>query len=182
MSTLRKIAEAKKERIRAAADRQIAEIDSDLEKLEALAAKYGLSVVEPVPTHENMPEAPEATEPSVPSPPPVGNGNGLHITEAEALAQIASALAVLSSDASISKRARTATKAYIRAKNRPVPLAELDQALTASGVQFELNSPRSVLSAVLGQDRELRSISRSLGWWFSEEPLPITRPTRRLFS
>lgn len=179
MSSLRKIAEAKKERIRAAADRQIAEIDSDLENLEQLAAKYGLSVVEAAPVNENEPEPTAAElEPEAAPPQSAANGsNGLHMTEDNALALIANALAALDRNASVSRRARAAAKAYIRAKNRSVPLAQLGDALTASGVQF---GSRGVLSAMLGQDPELRSISRSQGWWFANEPQPSI--PRRLLS
>ncbi len=50
MSNLQKIAEAKKANIRADAERKVAEIDHDMEELERLTSKYGLSVTPPAET------------------------------------------------------------------------------------------------------------------------------------
>lgn len=46
MSSLRKMLETRKANIMAEAERKVAEIDRDIEQLERLTAKYGLSVTE----------------------------------------------------------------------------------------------------------------------------------------
>lgn len=180
MSTLRKIAEAKKQNIRSAAEQQIAEVDKELDTLERLAAKYGLAVVD-VPAAEAEPSTPSPDAIALAAAPATANGN-LHMTEADALTHIASAVAVLGAGASITKRARAGAKAYIRAKQRPAMLAELDRVLTSCGIRFESESPRSVLSAILGQDDELLSLGRDSGWWLRElgDPPPRGNIVRRI--
>jgi len=180
MSTLQKIAEAKKARILAEAHQKAAEVDRDMENLERLAAKYGLSVTTED-TGETManilkdssqkPEAEQRGE-RVASPPQT-NGNGILLTTPSHLI-LGDMLGELG-DASVTRRARVAAKAYIRAKNRPVRLAELDQVLTENGIRFESDTPRNTLSAVLGQDPELYSISREQGWWIKGLPQPEIR-------
>ncbi len=63
MSTLRKMAEAKKARIMAEAEREAAQVDRDMEQLEQLAAKYGLSVTEPAPETMQAAEPPPEAVP-----------------------------------------------------------------------------------------------------------------------
>ena len=156
MSTLRKMAEAKKARIMAEAEREAAQVDRDMEQLEQLAAKYGLSVTEPAPeTMQAAEPPPEADTEGVRTgllrrrfPPRATNGATADAILEEALKDVA--------DASVTKRARVAAVAYIRAKKRPVPLAELDEVLVAKEIRFEVgNSRESTLSAVLGQDPAL---------------------------
>lgn len=157
MSTLRKMAEARKAAILGNAERQAAEVDREMEELERLASKYGLSV----------------TAPAVPAGKPIGTIGlqpGMNALEAILVAVHDSLLAF--QDASITKRARVAATAYIRAKNKPVLLAELCDALEQNGVKFQGETPRSTLSAILGQDPGLYSISRSKGWWLKGVPVP----------
>ena len=171
MSNLQKIAEAKKANIRADAERKVAEIDHDMEELERLTSKYGLSVTPPAET-----ASPAKLQESATSQLANFNGNLLTAPSQSIIARIMAEHE--QENASITKRARLAASAYIREKKRPVPLAELDEALTANGIQFELALPRNTLSAVLGQDPNLYSISRDRGWWLKdlgEPPEPMRR-------
>jgi hypothetical protein len=191
MSSLRKIAEAKKANIRADAERRAAEVDRDMENLEILTAKYGLALVDPsIATAQAVevvePDQEEAGEIGVeidigthdtPQAPINGvslgaHGNGNGVVPPIGGVIMARILQDGLGDASVTKRARAAADAYIRARNRPVPLFELDEALAANGIRFESDSPRSVLSAVLGQDPNLYSISRDQGWWLRDLGLP----------
>lgn len=177
MSSLRKIAELKKARILADAQARAAQVDQDMEKLEQLAEKYGLTVSEPTESAstELLPLAHEDDEAAPVQPAMNGNGS----TIAPIFSVVSEALQG-ATDASMTKRARIAAEAYIRARKRPVPLAELDRALSAHGIQFESDMPRNTLSAILGQADNLYSISRDQGWWIKDLPLPEIR--RRLLS
>ena len=154
MSDFRKLAEAKKAEIRREAEQREAQVDADLKKLEELAAKYGLAVT-----------APEAAQGSPVQPDWLGalvdNKNRL-----EAL------VALNTNNASTSARAKQMAEAYIRSKKRPVLLGELHTWLESQGVKFDGDTPRSTLSAVLGQAPNLYSISRSKGWWLKGVPEP----------
>jgi hypothetical protein len=162
------MAEVQKANIRSEADRKIAEIDHDMEELERLTAKYGLSVGEPSPASTEQTGTQPVRNGIVvrrPIPRQSLNPGGTLTTNsailvADALKQVA--------EASVTKRARVAAAAYIREKKRPVPLAELDAVLTANGIKFDSETPRNTLSAVLGQDPTLCSLGRDRGWWLSE--------------
>jgi hypothetical protein len=174
MSSLRKIAEAKKANIRADAERKVAEIDHDMEELERLTSKYGLSVTPPTEAEKDASPA-EPKESAMSQLANINKRNGSLLTT-PSHSIIAEVMADLEK-ASITKRARVAAAAYIREKKRPVPLAELDEALVANGIQFESEMPRNTLSAVLGQDPNLYSISRDRGWWLKDlgEPPEVIR-------
>ncbi len=180
MSSLRKIAEAQKASILAEAERKAAEIDRDMEQLEQLTAKYGLLVTEPDTGGGNAAEV--ATSESAPTQSrgfvirnPKSNGASLLTARSDDIVtQIMAEVLKDVPDASITKRARVAAAAYIRQKKRPVPLAELDAVLTANGIKFESDTPRNTLSAVLGQDPNLRSLGRDRGWWLPELGDPPT--------
>jgi hypothetical protein len=196
MSSLRKIAEAKKANIRADAERRAAEVDRDMENLEILTAKYGLALVDPsIATAQAIevvePDQEEAGEIGVevdisthdtPQAPINGvslgaHGNGNGVVPPIGGVIMARILQDGLGDASVTKRARAAADAYIRARKRPVPLSELDEALAANGIRFESDNSRSVLSAVLGQVPNFYSISRDRGWWLRDlgEPPPMRR-------
>lgn len=57
----------------------------------------------------------------------------------------------------------------VREHQKPVPLGDLCDALTAAGVVIGGNDPKANLSAKLGQSSELISL-RKLGWWIKGEP------------
>jgi hypothetical protein len=181
MSTLRKMLEAKKANILEEAQRKAAEIDHDMEELERLTGKYGLSI--------SQPAVENAVAPTVDVDVVVTDEAGrAHILEAKnrqgaetitfLIGSITDALRSVE-DASLTRRARVAAKAYIRAKNKPIPLAELDEVLIESGIKFESDTPRNTLSAVLGQDPELYSVSRDQGWWLKGTPIPEPEIKRR---
>jgi hypothetical protein len=66
-----------------------------------------------------------------------------------------------------SAHARAAAEAVIRELNRPVPLAELYEAIEARGVPLGGKFPSRQLSSILSQARTL--ISTEHGWWIADE-------------
>jgi hypothetical protein len=153
MSSLRKMAEARKAAIRKKAEAEAAEIDRELAELERISAKYGLSVTEP-------PQPAKAEPVDKPA-------NAL----ASLITTVGETLTVMS-NASLTAKARAAAEAYIRSKNQPVTLGELHDMLERNGVKFVGESPRNTLSAILGQTPSLYSISRDKGWWLKDVPVP----------
>lgn len=157
MSSLRKMLEAKKEKILADAQERAAEIDRDMEQLERLTAKYNLSVAEPASNQEQ-------------------SGRTMNLVDgiiaAQELYETIQKAVLHINNASITKRARVAAEAYIRAKNKPVPLNELFEVLKQNGIVFQSENPKNTLSAVLGQGQNLYSVSRDTGWWISGVELP----------
>lgn len=152
MSSLRKMAEAKKAAILADAQKRAAEIDREMAELERLTAKYGLSVTEP-PQAESPKTVPAAQAITA-----VMQGVG------EVLAAMV--------NASVTAKAKAVSEAYIRAKNEPVTLGELHEMLERNDIKFAGDTPRNTLSAILGQTPTLYSISRDKGWWLKGVPLP----------
>lgn len=57
----------------------------------------------------------------------------------------------------------------IRERQRPIPLGDLCDALTADGIVIGGNDPKANLSAKLGQSDDLISL-RGHGWWIKGEP------------
>jgi hypothetical protein len=188
------MAENKKARILADAQKAASEVDRDIEELERLSAKYGLAVSDPTVGAEAAKElsiAETAVTGNASAAPrertsiisrlmdlnePKTNGHGTLTAPAEVLAEdiFRDALKDVAS-ASMTKRARIAAEAYIRAKNRPIPFAELYDVLTEQGIVFNSNTPRNTLNAVLGQHSNLCSLSRDQGWWIKDTPVPIKR-------
>jgi hypothetical protein len=181
MSNLRKALEAKKADILSEAQQRAAEIDNDIEQLERLTAKYGLSVIEPSTSHDTGVESEQRTEQTdhpmrrnVAAALADLNGNGTAHPVEHVVHTFDEALKAMY-NASVTKRARVAAEAYIREKNRPVPLGELYKVLADNGIEFQSDTPRNTLSAVLGQTDNLYSISRGQGWWIKDLPLPEIR-------
>jgi hypothetical protein len=154
MPNPRKLAEQKKAQIRAKAEREIAEVDRDMEALEQIAAKYGFEIVE--------------------KPAPGTPWSEMGMAEALDLA-LQAAL-----PGSITKNSIAEAESMIRERNRPVPLSEVFERLAAKNMIFNSKEPKSTLSAVLSQSGKLESI-RGVGWWLKGVPLPPDAlPGRRL--
>ncbi|MBI3702537.1 MAG: hypothetical protein HY244_01485 [Rhizobiales bacterium] len=152
MSTLRKMLEDKKAAILADAQRRAAEVDADMDQLEKLTAKYGLEIS----TGAN------------------GTPVGAAVSDI-----VAKTLADLG-NASPSAKVKAGAEAYIRSKNRPVPLGELFEMLDQHGLKFKGDTPRNTLSAILGQNENLYSISRERGWWLKDVEVPHRPVIRRV--
>jgi hypothetical protein len=78
---------------------------------------------------------------------------------------------IVTTNISITKASQEEAEDIIRAKGRPVPLGEIFEALSKRGIVFKSKTPRSTLSAVLGQSGKLVSI-KNVGWWLKDAPLP----------
>lgn len=152
MSSIRQVLEARKAAIKREADEAMSKIDKEMAELERLADKYGLTVTTPQPKGKD--------------------GNKPVPARGEIVAELHRTLDSLKGQ-STSYRAREGAKAYIKAKGRPATLSELADVLAAHGVQYVSPNPRNTLSAVLGQDDELYSISRERGWWLKNEAEPL---------
>jgi hypothetical protein len=145
----RKVIEARKASIRAKAQQQIEEADRDLadiERLEGVAAKYGLAVV---------PASVPGTAPAVQKAaggPKSGRGGSLPKPD------------------SATARARVESESIIRQLGRPVPLSELYEKIVARGVKFGGKNPSWALSGILGRMENFVSTER--GWWLKGVPMP----------
>jgi hypothetical protein len=131
MADPRQILEAKKAAILAAADKQVSEIDADIQALERLADKYGLDVV-------------------------ARTGDTLVMLEAKD----ASAATSIPISGSLYTRAKQGGELIIRAAGKPVPLADIHEELVKRGVIIGGKTPKNTLSAYLGQNPNLISTSR----------------------
>ncbi|MBV8888119.1 MAG: hypothetical protein JO305_00450 [Alphaproteobacteria bacterium] len=63
--------------------------------------------------------------------------------------------------------------AVLDAFGRPVPLSELYNAVTKSGLIIHGKRPRDVLGARLYNSNRYRSQGKQTGWWFKDRPIPI---------
>lgn len=153
MSSIRQVLEARKAAIKKEADDQVSQIDKDIADLERLADKYGMTV---------NPIQPKGKDGNKPVP-----------NKGVIFAELHRTLESLAGQ-STSYRARAGAKAYIKAKGRPVTLSELADVLANHGVRYVSPNPRNTLSAVLGQDDELYSISRERGWWLKSQAEPLS--------
>lgn len=148
MSDAQKLKEAKKAEIMETAKRRADELDRDFSEMERLHAKYGLTFG-PVP----------GIAPPTPTAPltPTHAANGVHG-------------AARGNPQSATARSKAESEKIIRELNRPVPLSELFEKVTARGVKIGGKNPKWVLSSNLGQAPTL--ISTPDGWWLKDEPLP----------
>lgn len=76
---------------------------------------------------------------------------------------------------SVAARARRESEAAIRARGFPIPLTPLFDEITKRGVKIGGKTPRSTLSAYLGQGKNLQSTPQ--GWWLKGQPIP--KPARK---
>lgn len=153
-----KILEARKAaalRAQRAAEREAAEIDRDLQELERITKKYGISVV----SHSTAPV--EVSE--FLSVKPSSNAVRMTITPA--------------SYPSMTMRSRLESAAVIKELRRPVPLSELYERIVARGVKLGGQKPAWVLSAVLGRTEGFVTI-KDRGWWLKElgDPPSVRSP------
>jgi beta-glucosidase-like glycosyl hydrolase len=80
---------------------------------------------------------------------------------------------------SVAARARRESEEIIKARGEPVPLTPLFEEVTRRGVKLGGQTPKSTLSAYLGQGKTLESTPQ--GWWFKGQPIP-KKPRKSLFA
>jgi len=149
---VRKAIEAIKDALRQEHQQQLAEVE-EIERLENLAAKYGLKLI---PASSSAPEAPRPAAPlrKVNPPAPSKSGRGGSRPKPD----------------SISARACKESEKIIRQLGRPIPLSELYEKVAARGIKFGGKHPSWQLSGLLGKVDTL--ISSPRGWWLKGEPMP----------
>jgi hypothetical protein len=72
---------------------------------------------------------------------------------------------------SLTRRARAAAAAVIRAAGQPVPLGELYAKVIERGVTFGGGSPKKAFCGYISHSGTLISIE-GRGWWFADQPIP----------
>lgn len=80
---------------------------------------------------------------------------------------------------STAARARREAEDYVFTRGQPVALTPLYEELVKRGVEIGGKTPRSTLSAYLGQGGNLKSTPE--GWWFKDRPIP-KKPRKSFFA